>query len=157
MKVNNDQLKAAHSKRTRPAREVKLNKFSEENGIPVRYVIDYGIDFLKENPIIVEALHEITKISGKFTFLTKEEIEVRRAAMAKTQYEKVKKYKRENNLYLVHTCKVCSKEFTLAGTKTGNGRKTCSDECRDELHRIQSNEAGARQRLKRKKNLAKSK
>ena len=157
---NNRNLKRESA--IRSDRDGKLRDFSKDNKIPIRYVEQCGIKFLKENKTVLEAFQSMVKLSGHFTHLSEEEIAVRRKATRLAAQERnliKKRKKRASGIIKEHICKICGNTFTKinadGSAKVHGTTKTCSKECSEELHRIQSNEAGQRQRNKLKQQLKK--
>jgi predicted nucleic acid-binding Zn ribbon protein len=145
-KINDNEKKRQSHLRLKGAKEELLVSLSNEWRVPQYLILQYGIDFLKSNPNVVEVLQIQTKLSGKFTFLSEEEKSIRRKALQRQNNLKA----REDKEPTIYICKVCSSEFTKSGSQRGNNRVTCGDVCSKELNRIQSNEAGRRQREKKK-------
>lgn len=145
-KINDNDKKRESRERLKESKATILKNLSNEWRIPIYLINQYGIDFLKSNPCVIEVLQIQTKISGKFTFLSEEEKLIRRRANESQARHKF----RENIVYKVYTCKVCGGSFDKSGSQRKNNRVTCSDACSKELSRIQSNEASKRQREKRK-------
>jgi hypothetical protein len=144
-KENSRLLKAESFKRIGPKNYRNLKEHSELWQIPVYRIMEFGLDFLKENPNFIEIIRLETKLGGHFQFLTEEEKLIRRRATQKASRLTM----REKKGYNYKSCKICDNKFIPNVDRPANA-VTCSDECSKELHRIQSNEASARQRLKKK-------
>jgi len=148
-KINQSLLKRESNLRLKDNRNNILKDYSNENKIPIYKIMDYGIEFLNNNPIVIEVIQMQTKLSGHFSFLTEEEKLIRRRATERQAREKF----RATKIFKQKDCKICTKPF-IPGVDVKSCRGVCcSTTCSKELHRIQSNEAGKRQRDKRKKNL----
>lgn len=139
-------LKRESSLRLKNEKNKILNYYSNLWKIPIYQVIKYGVQFLNDNPSVVEVIQLQTKLSGKFTFLTEEEKDVRRKAVIRDSNKK----QRDKRGYSKKPCKICGKEFIPGIDVKSNRAVCCSDVCSKERERIQTNEAGARQRAKKK-------
>jgi predicted nucleic acid-binding Zn ribbon protein len=145
-KINDAEKKRQSHLRLKEAKHNLLVSLSNEWRVPQYLILEYGIEFLKSNPHVVEVLQLQTKLSGKFTFLSDEEKLIRKRA---TEAQARVKF-REGLTPTIYICKVCSSEFTKSGSNRQNNRVTCGDVCSKELNKIQSREAGRRQREKKK-------
>jgi len=145
-KINDAEKKRQSHLRLKEAKHNLLVSLSNEWRVPQYLILEYGIEFLKSNPHVVEVLQLQTKLSGKFTFLSDEEKLIRKRA---TEAQARVKF-REGKAPTIYICKVCSSEFTKSGSNRQNNRVTCGDVCSKELNKIQSREAGRRQREKKK-------
>lgn len=125
-----------------------LRYYSNLWRIPIYQVIKYGVRFLNDNPSVVEVIQLQTKLSGKFVFLSEEEKDVRRKAVIRDNNKK----HRDKRGYSKKPCKICGKEFIPGIDVKSNRAVCCSYVCSKERDRIQSNEASARQRAKKKLN-----
>lgn len=147
-------LKRESALRLRDQKNQMLNYYSNLWRIPVYQVINYGIEFLKENPSMIEVIQLQTKLSGRFTFLTEEEKEIRRKAVIR---DNNKKHRDKRGGYKSKNCKICDKKFIPGIDVKSNRAVCCSTECSKERHRIQTNEAGKRYREKYKQKNARKK
>ena len=146
-------LKRQSFLRLKEEKNKKFNYYSNLWKIPVYRVLEYGVDFLKENPDVIEVIQLQTKLSGRFVFLTEEEKEIRRKALIRDSNKK----HRDKRGYTKKPCKICGTEFIPGITVKSNRAVCCSTECSKERHRIQANEASARRRLKKKQENARKK
>jgi predicted nucleic acid-binding Zn ribbon protein len=145
-KINDAEKKRQSHLRLKEAKHNLLVSLSNEWQVPQYLILQYGIEFLKSNPHVVEVLQIQTKLSGKFTFLSEEEKLIRRKAIERQSNLRF----REGLTPKIYICKVCSGQFSKSGSQRENNRVTCGDVCSKELNRIQTNEAGRRQREKKK-------
>ena len=145
-KVNQSNLKKESRMRLKESKDTFIKGLSEEWKLPIYIILQYGVEFLKENEVVREALVISNKISGKFDHLTEEEIAMRRKATVRQANQK----QRLKRGYSVSNCEICSTEFTKEGSSRGNNRVTCSDKCSDELHKQQASKSQKRrnERLK---------
>jgi predicted nucleic acid-binding Zn ribbon protein len=155
-KINNSLLKKQSFLRLKDEKNRIINDYSGKYLIPKRYVLQYGIKFLDDNPNVRDCLRLITKVGGHYTFLTEEEKEIRRKIVkeeGQLRGNNKAKEKRIKRGWIEKNCKVCGSVFTIGEGKEGNNRVTCSDECSKELQRIQKNESSKRWRAKKKNQL----
>lgn len=124
-----------------------LTDYSNLWRIPIYQVIKYGIEFLNNNPDVIEIIQLQTKLSGRFSFLTEEEKNIRRKAVIRDNNKK----HNEKRGYKSKSCTICNNEFTPGIDVKSNRAVCCSTLCSKERDRRQSNEASARQREKKKK------
>lgn len=147
-KTNNDNKKRESYLRIGNEWYQKFKDYSELWSIPIYKVIEYGIDFLKENPIVVETIQLETKLTGRYVFLTEEEKAIRRKAIRRDANDKARQ-KKENYLK-PKNCKICGGEF-IPGRGVSCRSLTCGPVCSKELNRIQSSEASRRRREEKSK------
>lgn len=143
---NNRILKRESFLRLKDEKNKIIHYYSNLWRIPIYQVIKYGVDFLKSNPSVVEVIQLQTKLSGRFQFLTEEEKDIRRKAVIRDNNKK----HRDKRGYNKKPCKICGKEFIPGIDVKSNRAVCCSELCSKERNRIQTNEASARQREKKK-------
>lgn len=69
------------------------NKFADENGISLKFIREYGIKFLRDNPEVIKTLQVIQELTGKGSKTSDEAKELRREISHKAA---VDKYYQEN-------------------------------------------------------------
>lgn len=143
--INNKILKKESYLRNKKERIKKRDRLREKYNLPYRIIEQYGEEFLDENPIVLETLQTMNKINGKFTFLTEEEIDIRRKSRTRESNKKA----REKIGPVEKECKICKSKFNTIGGGSNN-RVTCSDECRRENTLINRRKAGKKYREKQK-------
>src|SRR5574343_1579198 len=145
-KENDSKLKRESFLRLKDDKVRLIKYYSNLWKIPIYQINKYGIEFLNNHQEVLEVIRLQTKLSGKFTFLTDEEKEVRRKATIRDHNKAI----RDKRGYKRKPCKICGTEFSPGIDTKSCGSLCCSEKCSKELHRIQASEAGARRRLKLK-------
>jgi hypothetical protein len=101
--------------------------FKSKWKIPIRLITRYGIKFLQDNPIVLEALQISHKLNGHYELLDKDVIKIRQKNYNENyKKEYAKNYRLKKSLD--KECVICGKVFKTLGNKS-NYSITCSNEC----------------------------